>query len=398
VGSRLEGYGETGMAHLLEHMVFKGTPNHKNIPQELTEHGARPNGTTWFDRTNYFETFPATAENLEWALDLESDRMVNSFIATKDLASEMTVVRNEYESGENSPFNVLLERAMSTAFLWHNYGHSTIGARADIENVPIERLQAFYHKYYQPDDAVLVVAGSSIRRRRSGSSRPSSAGSLDRAALERTRSFPPTPRSDPGRRAGGHPSPGGGRTVVMAIYHVPAGSHPDFPAVDVLSEVLGDEPSGRLYKALVETKQAARVGAFTFQLREPGTILAFAEVRKEGSLDSARATLTRTIDDVVARVPTAEEVERAKTSLLKSLELELNSSERVGLDLSEWQSIGDWRLIFIYRDRLKTSPRSRSSAPRPPISSPPIGPSGCSIRPRSRTGRRFHDRGHRGAG
>jgi zinc protease len=77
VGSRHEGYGEKGMAHLLEHLVFKGTPRHRNIPQELTEHGSRANGTTWFDRTNYYETFDATEENLRWALDLEADRMVN---------------------------------------------------------------------------------------------------------------------------------------------------------------------------------------------------------------------------------------------------------------------------------------------------------------------------------
>ncbi|MEW6213090.1 MAG: pitrilysin family protein, partial [Acidobacteriota bacterium] len=151
VGSRHESYGETGMAHLLEHLVFKGTPRHTDIPQELTAHGAQPNGTTSFDRTNYFETFSATDENLNWALDLEADRMVNSFIAKKHLDSEMTVVRNEFEMGENSPFRVLLERTLSTAYLWHNYGKSTIGARSDIENVPIDRLQAFYKKYYQPD-------------------------------------------------------------------------------------------------------------------------------------------------------------------------------------------------------------------------------------------------------
>src|SRR5436309_4293450 len=124
VGSRNEGYGETGMAHLLEHMLFKGSTHHRNIPQELTEHGARPNGTTWFDRTNYFETFQATDVNLEWALDLESDRMVNSFIDKKDLDSEMTVVRNEYESGENSPVRILEERTLSTAYLWHSYRKS----------------------------------------------------------------------------------------------------------------------------------------------------------------------------------------------------------------------------------------------------------------------------------
>src|SRR5215831_19427017 len=159
VGSRHENYGETGMAHLLEHMMFKGSPGHTNIPQELTEHGSRPNGSTNFDRTNYFETFPSTDANLEWAIKLESDRMVNSFIAKKDLDSEMTVVRNEYESGENSPFAVALKRLMSAAYDWHNYAKLPIGNRSDIENVPIDRLQAFYHKYYQPDNAVLLVAG-----------------------------------------------------------------------------------------------------------------------------------------------------------------------------------------------------------------------------------------------
>src|SRR6266540_3723290 len=159
VGSRNENYGETGMAHLLEHLMFKGTPRHPNIPQELTAHGARPNGTTWLDRTNYYETFQATEGNLKWALDLEADRMVHSFIAKRDLDSEMTVVRNEFEMGENSPASVLFERVVSTAFLWHNYGHPTIGARADIENVPIERLQAFWRTYYQPDNAYLLVAG-----------------------------------------------------------------------------------------------------------------------------------------------------------------------------------------------------------------------------------------------
>src|SRR5262249_18171053 len=159
VGSRFENYGETGMAHLLEHMLFKGSPKHTNIPQELTEHGASPNGSTNDDRTNYFETFAASDVNLDWALDLEADRMVNSYVAKKDLDSEMTVVRNDYERGEISPGLILSERVSSTAYLWHNYGKSTIGARSDIENVPIERLQAFYKKYYQPDNAVLMVAG-----------------------------------------------------------------------------------------------------------------------------------------------------------------------------------------------------------------------------------------------
>src|SRR5437870_3645533 len=127
VGSRHENYGETGMAHLLEHLMFKGSQNHPDIDKEFNQRGVRYNGTTWLDRTNYYELFQAGDDNLAWAIELESDRMVNSFISRKDLDSEMTVVRNEYEQGENSPFSVMLKRMQSIAFDWHSYGRSTIG-------------------------------------------------------------------------------------------------------------------------------------------------------------------------------------------------------------------------------------------------------------------------------
>jgi len=354
VGSRHEGYGETGMAHLLEHMVFKGTPCHENIPQELTEHGARPNGTTWLDRTNYFETFSATDANLAWALDLETDRMRNSYIARSDLETEFSVVRNEFESGENDPFGVLEERVLNVAFLWHNYGKSTIGARSDIEQVPIERLQAFYHRYYQPDNAVLVVAGKfdeaktlrMIEDKFGRIPRPARTGAMK---LWPTYTSEPTQdgeRSVTLRRVGDV-------QVTMAVYHVPAGASEDYPAVQVLSQILSDEPSGRLYQALVATKLAASVGTEDYQLKEPGVLVAFAQVRKESSLDSAQAALRAALAEVVTRPPTEEEVVRAKTSLLKNIDLLLNRSDRVGLELSEWAASGDWRLLFVHRDRLK---------------------------------------------
>ena len=156
VGSRFEGYGETGMAHLLEHMNFIMSTNGRNIKKELTDHGAAWNGTTDYDRTNYFETVTATDVNLKWAIGLEAERMVNMRMEKPLLDTEMTVVRNEFERGENSPVEILEERVLSTAYLWHNYGKSVIGSRVDIEKVPIEKLAAFYKKYYQPDNAVLV--------------------------------------------------------------------------------------------------------------------------------------------------------------------------------------------------------------------------------------------------
>jgi zinc protease len=350
VGSATENYGETGMAHLLEHMVFKGTPKHTNIPGELTSHGARPNGSTWSDRTNYFETFAATDENLNWALDLESDRMVNSFIAKKDLDSEMTVVRNEFELGENSPFSVLLERSMAASYIWHNYGKTTIGARSDIENVPIERLQAFYHNYYQPDNSVLLIAGKFDG--------PKTLGLVDKY-------FTPIPR--PTRTLlkiyTVEPTQDGERSVtlrrtgdtqlVQALYHVPAGSHPDFAAIDIVSEILGDTPSGRLHKALVETKKASSVFGFDFQWHDPTLAIFGAEVRQGDSLDAARDTLLETIEGITAAPPTKEEVERARARLLKNIELALNNSDRVGITLSEFIGAGDWRLFFLHRDRLR---------------------------------------------
>ncbi|HWW74807.1 MAG TPA: insulinase family protein, partial [Pyrinomonadaceae bacterium] len=350
VGSATENYGETGMAHLLEHMVFKGTPRHTNIPAELTSHGARPNGTTWTDRTNYFETFAATDENLNWALDLEADRMVNSFIAKKDLDSEMTVVRNEFELGENSPGNVLLERMMATSYIWHNYGKTTIGARSDIENVPIERLQAFYHNYYQPDNAVLLVAGKFDEAK-------------TLALVDKYFSPVPRPARTLQKIYTQEPTQDGERMVtlrrvgdtqlVQALYHVPSGGHPDFAAIDIIAQVLGDTPSGRLHKALVETKKASSAFGFDFQWRDPTLAIFGAEVRTGDSLDAARDTLVQTVEGIAANPPTKEEIERARTQLLKNIELTLNNSDRVGLTLSEFIGAGDWRLFFLHRDRLR---------------------------------------------
>src|SRR5262245_23531469 len=331
VGSRHEGYGETGMAHLLEHMVFKGSKKHTNIPQELTTHGARPNGSTWVDRTNYFETFAATDENLDWALDLEADRMVNSFIAKKDLETEFSVVRNEFEIGENSPQNVLLERMMSTAYLWHNYGKSTIGSREDIERVPIENLQAFYRRWYQPDNSILVVAGKFDEAKTLAKIQK-----LFGAIPKPTRTLPTTwtvePAQDGERTATLRRV--GDVQMVGALYHVPSGSHPDFAAVSVLTFLLGDTPSGRLHKALVESRKASSVFGFAFQLHDPGTLMLGAEVRTDKSLDEARDILLRVVDETATQAPSADDVKRARESLLKSWETTLRNSEIAAIQLS----------------------------------------------------------------
>jgi zinc protease len=350
VGSAQEGYGETGMAHLLEHLQFKGTQKHTNIPQELTEHGARTNATTWLDRTNYFETFTASDANLQWALGLEADRMINSFIAKKDLDSEMTVVRNEFERGENDPSSVLEERVLSTAFLWHNYGHSTIGARSDIENVPIDRLQAFYRRHYQPDNAVLLVAGK-FDEPKTLATIQSLFGGIPKPERELPRIYTQEPVQDGERSVTLRRT--GDVAEALAGYHVPAGSHPDIAPMDVLLQVLADSPSGRLYAALVETKKAARIGGSSYRLRDPGYWLVGVDTRKEQSLEDAQRIMLETLDTLPARPVTAAEVDRAKAAILKNIELGLNDASRVGLQMSEWIAQGDWRLFYIYRDRIR---------------------------------------------
>ncbi len=354
VGSRHENYGETGMAHLLEHLLFKGSTNHPKIGEELTAHGAQFNGTTWYDRTNYFESFPATVENLEWALALESDRMVNSYVAKADLASEMTVVRNEFEMGENDPGSILEERVFSTAYLWHNYGNSTIGARSDIENVPIGRLKGFYQKYYQPDNAVLVIAGKfdedatlkRIEQLFGAIPRPNRTGENELWGTYTVEPVQDGERTVTLRRVGDE-------QVVLAGFHIPAGSDSNFAAISVLTQVLGSAPAGRLYQALVETKQAAAVWSRAYQLYQPSVLLAGAQLRSEDTLAVAQATLLTTLNEVATKPPTEEEVARAKQTILKNIELSLTQTDQVGLALSEWASRGDWRLIFINRDRVR---------------------------------------------
>ena len=352
VGSRVEGYGETGMAHLLEHMVFKGSTKHPNIPQELTSHGASPNGSTWYDRTNYFETFSASDENLKWALDLESDRMVNSFIAKKDLETEFSVVRNEFESGENSPSRVLGERVMSTAFLWHNYGKNTIGSKEDIEKVPIENLQAFYRKYYQPDYAVLTVAGK-IDEAKTIALVNDYFGAIPKPTRTLPLEYTTEPVQDGERTV--ELKRVGDVQVVTCGYHIPNGAHPDYAAIELIVEALTNEPSGRLYKALVETKKASSAYGYSFALKDPGYVLFTAEVLKEKSLDTAKNTMTKVFDNLKNNPFTEQDIERAKNKLTKNFDLMYNNSERVGLELSEYISQGDWRLWFIYRDNLQNT-------------------------------------------
>jgi zinc protease len=350
VGSRNENYGETGMAHLLEHLMFKGTPSHPNIPDELSKHGAQPNGTTNTDRTNYYEAFPATDENLDWALSLEADRMVHSNISKKDLDSEMTVVRNEFEKGENNPVHVLTERVLEAAYIWHNYGHPTIGARSDIEKVPIEHLQAFYRTYYQPDNAVLIVAG----RFDEGKTLllvEQKFGAIPKPTRGLPQPYTVEPIQD-GRREVELRRVGDVQAVIAA-YHIPPEGHVDTIALNMLADVLSDPASGRLRKRLVDTKLAVRAGAQLVSMHDPGIIQFYAIVPKEGNLPAACEELLKVTQGILSDPITQTELERARARDLDILEKSITDAHALGSILSEAVAAGDWRLFFWERDQTK---------------------------------------------
>jgi zinc protease len=360
VGSRHENYGETGMAHLLEHMMFKGSPKNKAIPQQFAARGMQFNGTTAEDRTNYYEVFQDKGDNLKWALEMEADRMTHSFVARKDLDSEMTVVRNEYESGENNPFNVLMKRMRSVAYDWHSYGRDTIGNRSDIENVRIENLQAFYRTYYQPDNAVLLVAGKF-----------DPAQTL--AFISKTFGVIPKPKRALPPFWTVEPTQDGERyftvrrkgdmQLILVGYKIPSALQADSDALSVMTEILGDTPTGRLHKSLVETGKAAQVFAFGATGYAPGLELIGALVKVGQPIEPVRDELMAAVESFAATPPTKEEMERVQRNFANSIEKSLNDPQKVGVAFSEPISLGDWRLLFEGRDRLpKITPEQVSAA------------------------------------
>jgi zinc protease len=348
VGSRNEGYGETGMAHLLEHMTFKSARDGRQLFKELTDRtGGNFNGTTSYDRTMYFETFNASDENLRWALGLEEDRMVNMTMQKKDLDTEMTVVRNEMESGENRPSNVLNDRVLAAAYNFHNYGKPVIGNRTDVERVPISNLAVFYEKYYQPDDADLIIAGQFDQ-------------SKTLQMVAETMGSTPKPQRLLTQPYTTEPTQEGERSVILrrvgsiqlirAAWHIPAALHPDMAPLEVMAQVLGATQTGRLYKALVDSKIAVSTGMNAEDRHDPWVALAFAQLKPDQSIDAAQEILVKTVEGLANDPPSQEEVDRAKARILKNIELAQTDSQAMALILGRYEGDGDWRDFFLNRD------------------------------------------------
>ncbi|WHF51150.1 pitrilysin family protein [Chryseobacterium gotjawalense] len=350
VGSKDEGYGEKGMAHLLEHMLFKSTKNMGDIKKQLSDKGGAANGTTYYDRTNYYEIFPSNDENLKWAIQMEADRMINATILQSDLDKEFSVVRNEFEIGENQPSGVLMEKVFSTAYTWHNYGNSTIGSKEDIERVKAPTLRKFYEKYYQPDNATLIIAGKFDETN----------------ALKYVGEYFST-LPKPTRALGGtytvEPSQDGEKLIelnrtgeskiVAAAYHTAAYADKDYAALAALSEILTSNPSGYLYKNLVETHKVSSIWAYSPEVRDPGMMYINFDVAKDKDLETTKNLVKTELDKISGLKYTEEDLARAKSKLLKQIEDSKNNTINFAINLTEIIGAGDYKLAYLYRDNVE---------------------------------------------
>jgi zinc protease len=349
VGSRYEGYGETGMAHLLEHMLFRPSKKFSSIKQTIANKGAFANGQTGYDRTDFYEILPASDSNLNWALDMESDRMVNSLMRDEDLQKEFTVVRNEFENGENYPEAVLRERIVSTMYLWHNYGKSPIGSKEDIERVPITSLAAFYRKYYQPDNATLIIGGK-FDEKKTLALVAGYFGKIPRPARVLVQPYTVEPPQDGERYV--ELRRNGDLPFIGMAFHTPAYSDKDFVANDAVVEILTNDPAGYFYKQLVDTKLATKEYGFSQNLYDPGFTYFALSVPKDKSLDSAKAAFLAAADRLSTLTVTQEDLDRARNTLKKEMSDYLNNTLNYVLGVADIIGAGDWRLSYIYRDRL----------------------------------------------
>ncbi|MDY0310294.1 MAG: pitrilysin family protein [Castellaniella sp.] len=350
VGSRNEGPGETGMAHLLEHLLFRGSPKYPDALAEFARRGLAANGSTTVDLTNYYATFASDPDTLRWYLAWQADAMLNVRITRADLDAEMPVVRNEMERGENSPFGMLMQQVTSAAYVWHPYGRSVIGARSDVEHVGIDSLRAFYHRYYQPDNATLIVSG------RFDAQQTLQWIAQEFGAIPRpSRTLPPEYTVEPVqqgarsvtlRRIGGSP-------IALAQYHLPEAASDAYTALSIGTAMLADSPAGPLYQSLVAQGLASNVFGFARAMKHPGYAVFGAQIQPGSDPQAALSALERGLEtDGIGQLDQAA-LERIRTAWLNDWKQTYNQSTALAQALSDAVARGDWRLFFIERLRVQ---------------------------------------------
>lgn len=346
VGSRNESYGTTGATHLLEHLMFKGTYRHNKdngngFDQLLEKTGAITNATTWLDRTNYFETVPS--QHLPLVIGLEADRLRNLRLREDDRRPEMTVVRNEFERGENLPSETLEKEVWATAYHAHPYHHSTIGWRSDIEKVPIEKLREFYDTFYWPDNATVTIIGDfdpnqafELIKRHYGT-----IGKAPRAIPQVYTEEPP--QTGPRRVVVKRPGELG---VVMLAHKIPPGVDADFPALEVLSLILSDGRNSRMYQALTDKSLTTDVSASPYFNRDPTLHFTTAELTPDSKHEEVEAKMLAEIARLQDQGVTAEEVATAIAKNKAQTAFGRDGSFAIAAAINECIATGDWALYY----------------------------------------------------
>ena len=343
VGSRYETSGHTGATHILEHLMFKGTKRYNSdlgteIARRLHRVGAAFNASTWLDRTNYYEILPV--ERLPLAVDIESDRMRGALVRDEDLESERSVVLNELDAGENDPFELLMKSSFALTFLEHPYHHPTIGWRGDVERISGEVLRGYYNTYYHPDNATVIVVGD-IEEETALAEVERGFGSLPPA---------PGPFAMPLIREGDQRGVrrfevhrAGELGGLALTWHIPEGLHPDLPALSVLTQILGDGVTSRLYQKLVETNRCLGVHAFAMELHDPGVFQIFATIAPGVDHAEVEEAILSEVTALSSAPPTGDEVARARVQARTDLAFHHESPGQILGGLTEAVAMGDWR-------------------------------------------------------
>lgn len=353
VGSRHEVTGTTGATHLLEHLMFKGTPAFNrdlgnSVDQFLERVGAHFNASTWFDRTNYYATIGS--EHLEGYIAIEADRMRNLWLREADRQPEMTVVRNEFEMGENNPIQALDKEITATAYLAHPYHHSTIGWRSDIENVSIDKLREFYDTFYWPDNSTVTIIGDFD---------PNTAlqlvgkyyGVHPRAPHPIPEPYTEEPEQNGPRRV--TLKRAGELGVVGLAYKTPSRRHPDMPALQILDTILASGKNSRFYRALVDRSLATQVYASTGQYHDPHLLQVYINLAPGTTHLQAEEAALAEIERLKTEGVTGEEVASAINRTLADSAYRRDGSFAMASTLNEYIASGDWTLYVTFDDAIR---------------------------------------------
>lgn len=355
VGSRNEGVGFTGATHFLEHMLFKGTKQHNpergnGIDDQLTQIGAYWNATTWFDRTSYFEVVPS--EFLDLCIKLEADRMRNLLLRQSDRDSEMSVVRNELERGENYPEEALEKELYAVAFREHPYHHPTIGWRSDVEGVALERLRLFYDTFYWPNNTSVIVLGD-FEAEEALKSVHKHYGKIKKSPEEIPHVYTIEPPQEGERRF--EICRAGDLARVWSAFHIVEAVHPDNYPLAAIRHLLGStyERSGRLYKALIDPGIAADVFARHDELRDPGLFIVGASLNPGVPIEKAEEAIWKELQRFATEPVTEEELARVKSANLKGTILTKADPSSLAFMLGEAESKADWKWLMEYDDKFE---------------------------------------------